>query len=156
MNPDPLPLKDIHLPETIGWWPPAMGWWVLVILVPVLLVLVFLLYKKLTQRTAIKTAKKMLEKIKQDTTSSGDQKLAELSSLLRRTAISVFPRSEAAGLTGQDWLKFLDAPLNDQRFSKGIGKMLIDSRYRKQKPQLEIPPLVELCEDWLRALKKPQ
>lgn len=156
MGADQLQLRDIHLPETIDWWPPAMGWWILIILIPLLLVLVFLLYKKLTQRTAIKTAKKILEKIKQDTTTSDEQKLAELSTLLRRTVISVFPRSDAASLTGQDWLEFLDIPLNDQRFSKSVGTILTDSRYQKQKPKLEITALITLCEDWLKALKKHQ
>ena len=156
MDSAPLPLRDIHLPETIDWWPPAIGWWGLVILIPLLIALLFRLYKKLTQRTAIKTAKSMLEKIKRDTASSDEQKLTALSILLRRTAISVFPRSKAASLTGQDWLKFLDSPLNEQRFNTEVGTILSDSRYRKQKPQLEIPALIALCEDWLKALKRQQ
>ena len=29
-NQDPLAqLRDIHLPEAVGWWPPAPGWWIL-------------------------------------------------------------------------------------------------------------------------------
>ena len=28
-----LPLRDIHLPAAIGWWPPALGWWLLAALV---------------------------------------------------------------------------------------------------------------------------
>ena len=33
MNQDPLAqLRDIHLPEAIGWWPPAPGWWILALL----------------------------------------------------------------------------------------------------------------------------
>ena len=27
--PDPLQLRDIHLPADPGWWPPAPGWWLL-------------------------------------------------------------------------------------------------------------------------------
>ena len=27
-----LPLRDIHLPEAVSWWPPAYGWWLLVVL----------------------------------------------------------------------------------------------------------------------------
>ena len=30
LDPAQLPLRDIHLPEAIGLWPPAFGWWILV------------------------------------------------------------------------------------------------------------------------------
>ena len=32
MDPDQLPLRDLHLPEAVGWWPLAPGWWVLIAL----------------------------------------------------------------------------------------------------------------------------
>ena len=32
MDQNALPLRDLHLPDAIGWWPPAPGWWVLFVL----------------------------------------------------------------------------------------------------------------------------
>ena len=33
MDPEQIPLRDLHLPEAIGWWPLAPGWWVVIALV---------------------------------------------------------------------------------------------------------------------------
>ncbi len=32
MNPENIPIRDLHLPEMIAWWPVAPGWWVLFVL----------------------------------------------------------------------------------------------------------------------------
>ena len=32
MDPELLPLRDLHLPEMVGWWPLAPGWWFLIAL----------------------------------------------------------------------------------------------------------------------------
>jgi hypothetical protein len=55
-----LPLKDIHLPDAISWWPPAIGWWLIIILMPLLIVFFYWFYKRLTRKTAINTAIKRL------------------------------------------------------------------------------------------------
>ncbi|HPY40873.1 MAG TPA: DUF4381 domain-containing protein, partial [Thiolinea sp.] len=41
MNPTELPLRDIHLPPEISWWPLAWGWWALLALVVLILVMLF-------------------------------------------------------------------------------------------------------------------
>ena len=155
MTPNQLPLKDIHLPESVGWWPPAIGWWILAFLVPLLIVLGIWLFKRITRKTALKTAKAILNSIKQDENLDDYQKVCQLSVLIRRTAISCFPRSETASLTGKEWLLFLDTPLQDQRFSDGIGKLLVDAPYQQQiRDNSKINDLFGLCEDWLQALTK--
>lgn len=155
MQPTELPLKDIHLPEIIGWWPPAIGWWLLAILLLLLAAFIIRLYKRLTRKTAVKTAKKLLAAIRQDKTLDELQKLRELSALLRRVAISVAPRAEVAGLTGHAWLAFLDASLKNSPFSEGVGQLLADAPYRKAPPgEPEISQLINLCEDWLEACGK--
>lgn len=155
MEPNKLPLRDIHLPEAIGWWPPALGWWLLVVLTPLLVCLLVWLYKRITRKTAIKAAKKLLLQIKQDQQRDNSQKLKDLSALLRRVAISVSGRDECAGLTGNDWLEFLDRSIKGSPFTQGLGKLLADAPYQKNPPsELEIVQLTRLCEDWLNAQTK--
>lgn len=154
MQPTQLPLKDLHLPEAIGWFPPALGWWLVVVLIPLLIGFLYWCYKRLTRKTALKTAKQLLATIK-NSSLDNKQKLAELSAWLRRVAISIAPREQTAGLTGQAWLAFLDSSLKDAPFTKGAGRCLADAPYRLSAPsELEISQLISLCEDWLKAQKK--
>ncbi|MGZ4994906.1 MAG: DUF4381 domain-containing protein [Methylobacter sp.] len=155
MNPTLLDLKDIHEPEAIGWWPPAIGWWILAVLIPLLILLLVWLYKRLTRKTAIKTANNILAQIKQDQTRDNLQKLSDLSVLVRRVAISMSPRAKAAGLTGRQWLEFLDRSVKGLPFSDGAGRLLADAPYRKTPPtEQELSQLIDLCEDWLKAQTK--
>ncbi len=155
MNPTLLDLKDIHEPEAIGWWPPAIGWWILAVLIPLLIILLIWLYKRLTRKTAIKTANNILAQIKQDQTRDNLQKLSDLSVLVRRVAISMSPRAKAAGLTGRQWLEFLDRSVKGLPFSDGVGRLLADAPYRKTPPtEQELSQLIDLCEDWLKAQTK--
>ena len=155
MNPIPLDLKDIHEPEAIGWWPPAIGWWLLAVFIPLLIIFLVWLYKRLTRKTALKTANKILAQIRQDTTRDNRQKLCDLSILVRRVAISVSPRAKAAGLTGRQWLEYLDRSLKGMPFSQGVGQLLADAPYRKTPPtEAEVSQLLKLCEDWLKAQAK--
>jgi hypothetical protein len=152
MQPTELSLKDIHLPEAIGWWPPAIGWWLLAVLVPLLIVFLYWIYKRLTRRTAIKTARNNLAAIRQNPALDNSKKLHELSMLIRRVAISVNPRTEAASLTGRQWLAFLDKSIKGAPFSEGCGQLLADAPYRNTRPtEQEISQLISLCEDWLKA-----
>jgi len=147
-----LPLRDIHLPEAICWWPPAIGWWLLAVLIPLLIAFLYWIYKRLTRRTAIKTARNNLAAIRQNPVLDNSKKLHELSMLIRRVAISVNPRTEAASLTGRQWLAFLDKSVKGAPFSEGCGQLLAEAPYRNTPPDdLEISQLFRLCEDWLKA-----
>lgn len=155
MNPTLLDLKDIHEPEAIGWWPPAIGWWILAVSIPLLVICLIWLYKKFTRKTALKTAGKILLEIKQDSARDNLQKLCDLSVLVRRVAISMSPRAKAAGLTGRQWLAFLDSSVKGTPFSEGIGQLLADAPYRKTPPtELEISQLTDLCDNWLKSQAK--
>lgn len=155
MNPTQLPLRDIHLPEAISGWPPAIGWWILAVLIPLFLGLAVWLFKRMTRKTALKTAKKMLNDIKQDQTSNEYAKLCRISELIRRVTISLAPRVKVASLTGQAWLNYLDETMQGQPFTQGIGQHLINAPYQsKQTLAFDLSELIDLCESWLKAQSK--
>ena len=151
-----LPLRDIHIPEAIGLWPPAIGWWLLLVFIPLCLYLSYKLYKRMTRKTALKSVKKQIKALKINQQLNDKQKLIELSSLIRRTAVSIFPRDEVASLTGVVWLDFLDRNLPNTLFNTELGQLLIDAAYRKSPKLSELSALFDLCENWLNQQKEPK
>lgn len=155
MPTDTLELRDIHLPDPVSWWPPAIGWWVLLLVLILLIFFAVWLRKRwLEKRRSGKVlARKELDRIQHRYQQSQDphQLITELSMLLRRTCLSLFPRSECAGLTGTDWLQFLDRVMQDNRFTQGAGQTLINAPYAK-KTDINSDDLITLCKDWIEAL----
>lgn len=150
---EPLPLRDIHLPLAIGWWPPAPGWWLLMVLVPMLAGGLIWLVRRLRRPTPVKLALRELDDLRLDTNLPADEKLRRLGMLLRRINLSLYPREQVAGLAGEDWLRWLDQALGSPRFSEGVGRLLADAPYRAQ-PRADIEALLILCRDWVKAAEK--
>jgi hypothetical protein len=149
-----LPIRDIHLPEQISWFPPAIGWWLLIIFVPILSYFFIALIQRLLQKTAIKDAKKLLKKLQINENLTPLEKVIELSSLLRRVAVSSDSKTNVGGLTGRAWLDYLDQSLKDAPFKNGVGRCLADAPYQKElSPDLDLTALFELAKIWLNAQK---
>lgn len=79
---------------------------------------------------------------------------AAIASLLRRAALSAFPRPTVAALRGKDWLLFLDRSYGGSEFSHGIGQVLTTAPYRVA-PQGS-PDLTALARQWLRQHRRFQ
>ena len=127
MNPEELPLRDLHLPEAAGWWPLAPGWWVLIALLAA--GLIWLLWKQFRRwqaNTARRTALRRLALIRREFEQGADAGLLgkQLSELLRRGMLAYAPRDEVAGLTGERWLEWLDQGLEQRPFTEGAGRIL--------------------------------
>ena len=149
-----LALKDIHLPDTVGWWPPAPGWWLLPLALILLIVAVRYVYRRLTNKTAVKHAQKLLLVLRQQSLEP-EQTLGEISALLRRTAITLDSRQQVASIHGQSWLAYLDTKLPDSPFSQGVGRCLADSHYRPVvQGDIDFNALFTLCERWLKQQEK--
>lgn len=133
MDPRQIPLRDLHLPEAISWWPPAPGWWVLAIVALLLSVLLLRHWLKRRARSAARRhALRQLVLLQQDFRQHGDlvRFASELSALLRRSMLAYARRDEVAGLTGETWLEWLDRDLAQPVFAKGPGRRLLELPYR--------------------------
>jgi hypothetical protein len=148
-----LPLKDIHLPPPVGWWPLAPGWWVLAILVPALIYGAYRLWRRLRQPHFRREGMRELERLVSDGTMSPLEKVQQISILLRRIALSTRPRAEVAGLQGDAWLEWLEDPLQDGRFRSGPGRVLAAAPYALSGPDpADLEALFALCRDWLKRV----
>ncbi|MBF0427335.1 MAG: DUF4381 domain-containing protein [Magnetococcales bacterium] len=153
MNTEPLPLRDIHLPDPLSWWPPALGWWI-VAMIPTLLLLVWWLYRHWLKRHRIRKAALLeLNQLAQTFALHQDvpQFTSELSALLRRVCLMRHPRSQVASLAGEAWLQFLDQGLPSPSFSKGPGRVLITAPFQRHSA-VNVNDLIAVCRQWLQAL----
>lgn len=129
-------LHDIVVPGPTPWWPPAPGWyWVMGLLA---LLGVALLWRVLVhwQRNRYRReALAELARIETAAQSAGpgedpaDTALPALAELLKRTALTAYPRAQVAALTGPAWFEFLDA-IGGTRFSAGAGAALAQGNYQ--------------------------
>lgn len=155
-DPSQLPLRDIHLPGQIPFWPPAPGWWILAALVLGSVIGGWLLYRRHAEmkRSATRLARIELQQIISRYESDRDalDLLRQLSVLLRRLSISLFPRTEVASLTGQAWLEFLDRQSRLEQFSTGTGRLLAEAPYRREVSSAEAEQVLGFCRQWIDAV----
>lgn len=156
MNPNELPLRDIHLPPEISWWPLAWGWWLVLLLALLgLAALVWWWLKRpaANQRVNISaqaSALQELERIEQQYSNDPMGLVRELSVLLRRIAISLYGRRSVAGLTGVTWLQFLDKQSGSPVFSQRFQQALTELPYRAQ-GSVDVSALVQEVRQWLSS-----
>jgi hypothetical protein len=133
MDPNQLPLRDLHLPPPIGWWPLAPGWWLVIALV--LFGLGWLLLRAWRSRqfqAPRRYAIRSLAVIEAEYLEHRNPVVLgrQLSELLRRAMLAYAPRNEVAGLTGESWLAWLDRDLSVPYFHTDGGKSLLQLPYR--------------------------
>ncbi len=153
-----LALRDIHLPDPVSWWPPAPGWWILLGLILFGFIL-FFLWRKIQRKNRIKkSALAEFETIRIAYQQGGNHgRLAQsISTLLRRVCLSYYPRSHVPGMTGKQWLSYLDSTADIQGFQTDSGSVLATAPYLPEQscPDFEAKALLSLCESWIQAQPK--
>jgi hypothetical protein len=151
-----LPLRDIHLPAPIGWWPPALGWWLVAALVLAAAALYGLhYYRARHKRAALRAMTRVRSALEQ-----GAEPVACLqfmSTILRRFAMTSVAHTAAerdvAGMIGERWLRYLDGRWDRTEFSAGVGQRLLAAPYVRPN-SIERGTALELtalCTAWLAA-----
>lgn len=134
MDPEQIPLRDLHLPAEIGWWPPAPGWWALIGIAAIGIGwLAYRAFLNWRGSRARRLALKQLKIVTRAYAENGDAAAlaVELSELLRRVMLAYAPRAEVAGLTGPRWREFLDRGLEEPLFGAGAGRHIETLPYRR-------------------------
>jgi Domain of unknown function (DUF4381) len=147
-----LPLRDIHLPGPVVWWPPAYGWWMLgglVLLAGLGLVLRYRSHYR--ERAALRGLRAVAAALAKG--GAPVVCIQRISMILRRFAMSVGGAAPVAGLTGESWLRFLDSRWTRDDFSSGAGRVLIFGPYARpdRVSAGDVSTLNQLCVEWIRA-----
>ena len=143
-------LRDIHLPEVIGWWPIAAGWYLLTALAILLVFgLIVLLRRYHMQRRATQQALHLWATYHQDYVKNRQAHIAaaHLSELLKRVALMYFPRAEVASLQGDAWIAFLNQSSKQLDF-RTVRQALLEVPYQPR-VDYDVEPLFTLVRQWI-------
>jgi hypothetical protein len=133
VDPTQLPLRDLHLPVPVGWWPLAPGWWFVILLASGILGhLAWRAYQRWRYNAARRFALRELKRYETEYLEHRDPVTLgkQLSALLRRAMLAYAPRDDVAGLTGEAWLQWLDNGMPLPYFHTEGGKSLLELPYR--------------------------
>jgi len=145
-------LKDIHLPEAIGFWPPALGWWLTGLLLMALLVTGLFFYQRFQKSAYRRAAVQQLNLLFSDyqQPQQSHEISAQLNRLLKAVAQQSYSAEQVSRLTGTQWLNFLDSGANMQSFAQGPGQILASAPYDKNSEINDATALKQCCTQWIR------
>src|SRR5690606_30773573 len=181
-DPSQLPLRDIHLPGAVPFWPPAPGWWVLAaVVVGVLIALGVRRWLHRQQRAALRAIATLRAQLESGAPPAECVQL--LSSVMRRFAMTTahdgnereaatpaggaqrgrharggkpLGREDVAGLVGIAWLRYLDSRWDRDEFAAGTGRLLTAAPYARPEhvDRLHAIELTQLCAEWVQAQRR--
>lgn len=160
MNPDPTSLDRLHdlvVPPPVPWWPPAPGWdWVIGLILAILLVGLLRAFSRWQRNRYRREA--LAELARYEAALQDPQRraaaLAAVAALLKRTALSAWPRAQVAPLNGAAWVSFLARTGGAASFDTEAGALLEAVAYDPRKATAidtsKLRELMDTARQWLR------
>lgn len=134
-------LKPAPEPAPISMMPQTLGWVVLAVALSLVLGLVLVTIWRHRQANAYRRlALKELDRCQNDP--------AKAAEIVRRAALAAFPRSQVAGLTGEDWVGFLSQTADLSGFSASALGNLAAAPYRNG---VTDPDAAEVARHWIKS-----
>lgn len=132
-------LEPVPLPQPVSMAPQTAGWiWLGLLLLAIVIASV---WAAIRQRRKNAYRKQALAELK-----IASKDAARIAEIVRRTALTAYPRTEVASLHGADWLAFLDRSYNGTGFSEGPGRQIADAPYKRQ---IASPDLYAIARTWI-------
>lgn len=131
-------LRELHLPEPVGWWPPAPGWWIVASITLVTMGWAILQAWRRRSHTS-NDSRSLRGELSAHFETWKDTQATALyyrycSEALRRKAIGISGRDVVSRLSGERWVNWLDAhtltPLSDD-----VRAVLADGVYHRAPPE---------------------
>lgn len=152
-------IEPLIAPDAVPFWPPAPGWYMLCGLL--VLAAILLLRSCIRRRGENRYRREALHQLKEIGAFAGTRAeqgdVQAVNRLLKKTALSVFPRKEVAPLFGKEWLKFLDKHCSSAVFTGTSGELLLSATSGTLKatsiPEDQWQHLVALAETWISQHK---
>jgi uncharacterized protein DUF4381 len=143
MKPEaPGKLHDFFQPSPPSWMPQTLGWYVVFALV--ILLLAWVAWRAWARWRRNRYRREALRELDRVDGSA-------IPALLKRTALAAWPRGTVASLSGDPWLRFLEAHSGSNSFSNGPGRLLFDLAYRGARlTSEEERALRQVAGDWIR------
>lgn len=148
-------IVELTGPDASGFWPLAPGWYVILGLLGFglgfYIARLGLRYWRNCYRRAALAEIDRAEK----SSAASSERLSPLPQILKRVALSTYPRQSVASLTGQAWLSFLDQHYAGPSFRSGLGEQLLTIAYRPTDAwpgdKDEVQALVNMVRLWIET-----
>ena len=159
MNPDPASLDRLHdliTPPPVPWWPPAPGWYGVLGLLLAGVIVLFLRWllcwqHNRSRREALAELARQESLLRHPATRPAG--FAAVAVLLKRAAVTAFPRTDVARLTGPAWFEFLARTDGSGAFTPGLGaafeRAVFDSHAAAAWDDAKTEEVVVSAREWL-------
>jgi len=142
-------MHDLAMPEPITWLPQTDGWWVLLGWLAGLLLLGVLKWSAHRHRNRYRyEALANLRGLTGSNNAEGEATtVTQVAELVKRTALTVYPRDEVAGLYGDDWAAFLIRTSLRDPVVESAAVKLATAAYA---PGIRLEEIAPCAERWIR------